>query len=350
MSQQLSGLRSQIDAVDNGIIDLLKQRAELAEKIKIAKTGPIYKPSREASIIERLCGENHTGLPDEAISAIFRQIIGACRNLEQPLAVSFLGPAGTYSHQAAVKLFGSTSRFVPQTSITKAVDAVERQLSDVALLPFENSSEGSITETHRLLLTTPLQIIGEYTMPITHALLSKAAGLKAIKTVYAHPQALGQCRQWLQANLPNATLVGESSNSQAAKRANKQLTAAAIASADIAEQYGLTVLTNQIQDSADNRTRFIALSKYSTESTGNDKTSVICTVRDKPGALHELLGILAKHGISMTRLESQPHPDHIYAFYIDIEGHASQAQIQNALKELSLAAKTCKMLGSYPKE
>jgi chorismate mutase/prephenate dehydratase len=348
--EEIDELRQQIDAIDDSLVELIDQRAKLAQQIKIAKRGPVYRPSREANILRRITKNNKTPLSDLTLTAIFRQIIGACRNLEQPLRVAYLGPEGTYSHAAATKLFGESSQFLPHNSLTKVVDMVERSDADIGILPFENSSEGSVTETHRLLLSTSLHVIGEYTMPIVHALLSNATSLSKIRTVYAHPQALGQCRNWLQANLPHAILVGESSTAEAAKRVARQNTTAAIASSVNADMYNLQVIADHIQDIPDNKTRFIMLGKFRTEPTQHDKTSIICTVRDKPGALHELLGIIAKHNVSMTRLESQPHPDHMYAFYIDMEGHTDTDKLNKMLKELDGTAKTCKILGSYPRE
>ena len=348
-SDTLNEIRKRIDKLDEGILTLLKERANIALEVKQAKKdGFIYKPGREAEIMSRVCKLNDSQLPNTAVVSIFKEIVGACRNLEQSLKVAYLGPEGTYSHEAAVKLFGSTSEFIPEISLHEATRAVEGGTADVALLPFENSSEGGVTETHKLLLDTRLHIIAEYTMQISHELLSHAASLSDIRTVHAHPQALGQCREWLQHHLPQATLVNEVSNSQAAALAAKESQSAAIAGKQAAEIYQLPIVVSGINDIPDNTTRFIALSKLEAEPTGHDKTSVVCTVKDKPGALHELLGIFAAHNVSLTRLESQPHPDHHYAFYIDFTGHVREPEIAATIAELMDAAKSCKVLGSYP--
>lgn len=348
--EDIQAIRRQIDTVDDEINALLALRAECAIDMKRAKgEAPIYRPSREALIIKRMQSENKSKLPAESVAAIFTEIVASCRNLEQRLNVVYLGPEGSYSHEAAQKMFGTSSDFIPQLSLREVIRKVEADPTAVAFLPIENSSEGAVIETHRLLLSTPLQITGEYTLPIKHCLLSMAQDLAAIKVVHAHPQALGQCREWLQRNLPHAELINESSNSQAAMVALKKPATAAIASQQAAMIVGIPVLKTGINDFSGNQTRFVALSTYETQPTGDDKTSIICTVRDKVGALHELLGIFEKHKLSLVRLESQPHPDHQYAFYIDFDGHSSTPAIAQALEELTEASRSCKILGSYPK-
>lgn len=351
MNDKIATIRKKIDIVDSQLAVLVAKRAECAIEMKRAKGDkPIYRPSREAEILKRVQRENVSKLPDESMRAIFTEIVTACRNLEQELQISYLGPEGSYSHAAAQKMFGLTSKFIPQLSLHEVLSAVESGMVDVAFLPIENSSEGSVIETHRLLFATSLGITGEFILPIRHNLLSISSNLKAIKTVYAHPQAHGQCREWLQHNLPLAKLVNADSNSKAASIALKQPHSAAIASKQAASIVGIPVLESGINDFSDNQTRFIALSSHKTSPTNSDKTSIICTVRDKIGALHELLGIFEKYKINLTRLESQPHPDHEYTFFIDFEGHRDTQSITKALEELGRTAKTCKILGSYPKE
>lgn len=347
---EMANIRSKIDQVDNKLLGLIAERAELALEMKKVKgTDVVYSPSREVEILRRVQQENPSKLPSDSIKAIFSEIIGANRNLESILKVAYLGPEGTYSHEAAEAMLGSSSDFVPQLTLPEVLRAAETGSVDVAFLPIENSSEGAVIQTHRLLQSTPLQISGEYTLPVQHCLLSNSSILKEIKSVHAHPQALGQCREWLQVNLPTARLISEGSNSQAAMIAAKKPNSAAIASQKASDFAKVPVLIRGINDFAGNQTRFITLSNYIPMPTGDDKTSIICTVGDKVGALYDLLGIFSKHNISLTRLESQPQPDHIYAFYIDFDGHSANDVVSAAMNELVIEAKTCKILGSYPK-
>jgi chorismate mutase / prephenate dehydratase len=346
----LETIRQQIDSVDDSLLKLLEKRADLAVKAKELKSnGLIYKPSRESEIIRRLIKRNNSALPNNAVESIYREIISACRNLQRPLMAAFLGPEGTYSHEAALKLFGNTAKLLPQLSLAEAIRSVENGSADVALLPVENSSEGAVIETHRLLLKTDLYICSEFVLPISHCLISKSKKLSSIKAVHAHPQAMGQCREWLQLNLPDAELINESSNGKAVINIKKKAKHAAIASSQAASIYNMPVLRPGISDLPGNQTRFIVLGHSPAELSGEDKTSIICSVNDKVGALHELLSILAMYNVNLVRLESQPHTDHEYVFYMDMEGHQSESDINMALKKLSLAAKTCKILGSYAK-
>lgn len=349
VSDKIGEIRDKIDNVDDRMLSLLAERAELALEMKQAKgTIDIYSPGRESDILGRISKQNKSKFHNDTVRVIYSEIIGACRNLEKQLRISYLGPEGTYSHEAALGMFGSTSKYVPYLSLAEVLRSAETGHTDIAFLPVENSSEGAVIETHRLLLNTPLCISGEFTLPVQHCLLSKSETLDDIKVVHAHPQSLGQCREWLQINMPNVRLISEPSNSQAAKIAALETKSAAIASQQAAIYTNMPVLIKGINDLANNNTRFIALSKFASSPTINDKTSIICSVGDKVGALYELLGILARQNVSLTRLESQPEPDHMYVFYIDFEGHCNSPSIARALKELSREAKTCKILGSYP--
>lgn len=296
---------------------------------------------------------NKGPLPAEAIRSIFTQIIASFRDqlqLDRPISVAYLGPKGSYSQEASEKLFGSTIDFHGEETISAVFRSVQAGTTKLAVVPIENSSEGAVRETHSLLLNTGVNIVSEISVPIVHCLLSKNGGLSAIKRVYAHPQSLGQCRIWLATHLPNAVLVPQKSNSSAAQLAASTNEGAAIASKSAADIYGLDILETAINDQPDNQTRFIALGNYKTKPTGNDKTSMICVAKDKPGALYELLGVLAEHKISMTRLESQPYEQGQYAFYIDFIGHRDDTEINIAIKKIDEMTKVCKVLGSYPRE
>ena len=345
----LAVIRTKIDAIDQTILDLIGQRAKCAVEAKVLKgSAKIYRPSRETEIKTKAVANKAALLPTNSVVAIFTEIVAACRNLEQQLSISYLGPAGTYSHEAAVKMFGSSSDFRPHVTLSEVLKAAQNDACDIAFLPIENSTEGGIIETHRFLLSTDLEISGEYTLPIKHCLISDAKSLKTITSVHAHPQALGQCREWLQLQLPHAKLIPEASNAQAALAVRGNTHAAAIASQQASSLVGVAVLVKGINDFPGNKTRFIALSRFKPAATGHDKTSIICSVKDGAGALNHLLSILAGYSINLLRLESQPHADHDYVFYIDFQGHLDDPNVTAALAELTPAAKTCKILGSYP--
>ena len=345
----LDDLRHQIDRIDDEILTLLNERAKKAFAVKQAKgKGTIYRPEREAVIVRRVMQQQHL-LPKSSREAIYREIIAACRNLEQGLKVSYLGPAGSYSYEAAIKLIGSSSNLVPAASISDALGMAERDTVTAALLPIENSSEGMVAETHKLLRSTRLQIAAEMLLPIQHCLLSLVKDVSKLQTVHAHPQALGQCRQWLQTHLPGVHIVAEASNSRAAEIAAKSPYSAAIASSKAAELFGLHVLARSINDEPANQTRFVLLRSEPSLPSGQDKTSLICLVQNKPGALHALLAVFARAKINMTRLESQPVSPTEYAFYIDIDGHQAEPRIAATLAEVASVTTSCVNLGSYPK-
>jgi chorismate mutase/prephenate dehydratase len=351
---EINDIRKNIDDIDEKILDLLNERAKWALNIKKTNMGktPI-RPERESSIVRRLSEQNQGPLPEKAVREIFTQIIASFRDgmqLEKPVSVSFLGPAGSYSEEASLKLFGSTITLQPEGSIADVVRAVESGSVDLAVVPIENTSEGPVIETHRLLQGTDAKIVAEINLPVIHCLLGNSEDTKDIKTIYAHPQALGQCRNWLATHLPGVKQVPCSSNSAAAELAAKDEDSVAIASKKAGEIYGLNVLETVINDQPGNETRFIALSKLDTQPTGNDKTSLIIILADKPGALHEVLGILAEKNINMTRLESQPYKKGEYAFYIDFLGHAKDNDITGTLNKIEPTTKMCQVLGSYPTE
>ena len=263
--------------------------------------------------------------------------------------ISYLGPPGTYSEQAAEMLYGKVARLKPHQTLPGTLTAAETGLVDAAVLPVENSSEGAVRETHHLLVGTDLQIASEVTIPIEHALLgAKGAVVEQAQVVYSHPQTLGQCRQWLQMTLPEAKLVPTSSNSAAAEMITKGQASLAIASERAARVYDLDILEKAINDQSDNQTRFISLGKDKPEPTGYDKTSLVCVLEDGPGALHSLLGDLAVRQISMTRIVSQPHGGKEYSFYIDFLGSTFDDEIAEALDSMQKQTKFFKVLGSYP--
>ncbi len=352
--EEIDNIRKNIDEIDDEILTLLNKRVEWALKIKKTSLGktPI-RPEREANIVRDKTEKNQGPLPNTAVREIFTQIIASFRDdlqLDKPVTVSYLGPAGTYSEEAAGKLFGSTIELHPEETISEVVRAVENGSVNLAVVAIENSSEGAVRETHRLLQSTDAKIVAEISLPIVHCLLSNAAGLEDIKLVYAHPQALGQCRNWLATHLPKAKQIPCASNSAAAELAAEKENSAAVASQKASEIYQLKIIEKGINDQPGNETRFIALGNLQTRPTGHDKTSILVVANDKPGALHELLGILADAGITMTRLESQPYRKGQYAFYIDFVGHIKDAPVAEAISRIDKSARICQVLGSYPME
>lgn len=267
------------------------------------------------------------------------------------MRIAYLGPAGTYSEEAAIAYGGADVSTIPAASSDEALKLVEADKADLAVIPIENSTAGTVTRTLDLLANTSLYVCGEVLLPIHHQLLSKTTDLKAITSVMAHPQALAQCRQWLDAHLPKAERLAAVSNAQAAAEAAKRPELAAIAGKRAAGLYGLSVVVEDIEDIAGNTTRFVAVGAQTAAPTGNDKTSLVCSVPNKAGALYELLGILAKHNVNMSKLESRPTPDAAweYIFFIDVDGYATEEPVAAALAEIKRMATFLRVIGSYPK-
>lgn len=345
-------LREEIDSIDTQLVELLNKRARLAQEIGEAKgKGLKFAPAREAQVIDNVLKANSGPFTDESLETVFREIIACCLALEQPLRISYLGPAGTYSEEAARNRFGSMAELVPCATLDEVVQAAEKQKANLAVVPVENSTEGAVNRTLDLLLDTKLAIIGELDLSIHHQLLSKAKSLDDVTTVAAHPQALAQCHDWLQKHLPRAKQVAMDSNAQAAQAAQDNPHMAAIAGKLAARQYDLPALAANIEDDGANTTRFLVLGDMQVPATGHDKTSLICSVPNQPGSLGRLITILSDAGVNMTKLASRPSPSGIwdYVFYIDIDGHKDDAPVAKALKELESQAQFVKVLGSYPK-
>ena len=351
MAHSLSDIRSKIDALDARMVQLLSERAQLAKQAWHAKgNAAAYKPEREAQVLRRVRELNKGPLSAAALSRLFTEIMSACRALEDQLAVAYLGPEGTFSQEAVVKHFGSSTGGKPMASIDEVFRAVETGTSAYGVVPVENSTEGAVGRTLDLLLNTSARICGEVNLPVRQCLMSNARGRSAIRTVYSHTQSLAQCQQWLSRHLPDAERVAVVSNAEAARMASKDKRTAAIASSTAATLYGLKLLTRNIEDDPKNTTRFAVIGAEQTAPSGRDKTSLILSTRNVPGAIHDLLTPLAKHGVSMTRLESRPARTGRweYVFYIDIEGHQLDAKVARALAALGRKAAFLKVLGSYP--
>src|SRR3954467_10283268 len=345
-------IRGEIDRIDDQLAKLLDERAALAQRVGALKGGgPAYRPERETAILRRIASLPRN-LSAEMIVAIFREIISACRGLEEAIRVSYLGPEGTFSEQAVRKHFGSAVQALPVASVDEAFRRCESGSAQFTVVPAENSTEGVVGRTLDLLVTTPLRICGEIELRVQQNLLSKEAGFASIRKVYSHSQSLAQCNGWLAHNLPSVERVPAASNAEAAQRAAKEPGAAAIAGQAAGERYGLAALARSIEDDPNNTTRFLVLGNLDPAPSGRDRTSLVMSAENKPGAVHALLTPLAAHGVSMSRIESRPARARTalweYLFFIDVEGHLKDAHVAQALAALRAEAPYLKILGSYP--
>lgn len=357
MARNLTELRARIDSLDLELLTLLNQRATLAHEVgmtKRAEGSPVFRPERETAVISSLQAANGGPLKRDGVASIWREIMSACRALEAAQRVAYLGPAGTFSEQAALKYFGSSIERIPCVSIDEVFRAAAAGSAEFGVVPIENSSEGVISRSLDLLLNTPLQIIAETSLLVRHNLLRLKPSLDDIEVVYAHPQALAQCQDWLSTHLPHVERRAAASNADGARLAATNPAWAAIASERAGSEFALHVASHAIQDDAFNRTRFAVVCLPQTQplpqATGNDCISLIVSVPNKPGAVHDLLVPLKVHGVSMTRFESRParSGQWEYYFYIDIQGHPSQQHVALALSDLKELCAFYKMLGTYP--
>lgn len=350
---EISALRREIDAVDTGLLKLLNRRAALVRKVGQLKGGKrVYRPEREAEILRRVAAAKGGELPAAATAAVFREVISACRALEQEIRVAYLGPQGTFSEQAVRQHFGHAVAGEPMPTIDAAFRSAESGAAHFAVAPAENSTDGVVGRTLDLLLTTPLRICGEVDLRVKQNLLSRTKGLKEIRKIYSHAQSLAQCNGWLGQNLPGAERIPVASNAEAARRASKEKGAAAIAGEAAAALYKLKVVAGGIEDDPNNTTRFLVLGQVEPAATGRDRTSLVLSAENKPGAVHALLSPIAANGVSMCRIESRPAKARSarweYVFFIDLEGHQSDARVAAAIAELKARAPFMKVLGSYP--
>jgi chorismate mutase/prephenate dehydratase len=356
--KQIGKLRLQIDAVDADLLELLNRRAALVRKVGELKGGaPAYRPERESEILRRVAAQsaaagNRGGLPPGSAVDVFREIISACRALEQDVRVSYLGPRGTFSEQAVRQHFGLAVAAEPAATIDEVFRSAESGATHFAVVPAENSTDGVVGRTLDLLLTTPLRICGEVDLRVKQNLLSRMKGLKEVKKIYSHAQSLAQCNGWLGQNLPKAERIPVGSNAEAARRAAKERGAAAIAGEAAAALYKLKIMSAGIEDDPNNTTRFLVLGQVDPGATGRDRTSLVMSAENRPGSVHALLSPIAANGVSMCRIESRPAKARSarweYVFFIDVEGHQSDARVAAAIAELKARALFMKVLGSYP--
>jgi chorismate mutase / prephenate dehydratase len=354
----LGDIRSNIDAIDARIHALLNERARFAQLVGISKSSSgkavdFYRPEREAEVLRMALTRNQGPLRDEEILRLFREIMSACLAQQEPLKIAFLGPEGTFTQAAVLKHFGSSVRALPLPAIDEVFHEVEGGIADFGVVPIENSSEGTVNHTLDMFVSSGLKICGEVELRIHHFLMGRMNGIDAVKRVCAHPQALAQCRGWLDDQLRDVERVAVSSNAEGARRARDERGTAAIAARAAAEIYGLTLLADEIEDRSDNTTRFLVVGRKLFSASGADRTTLLvsCTDTDDSGALFRLLEPLAEHKVNMTRIESRPSHKRKwdYLFFIDVEGHVSDPPVAKALAALEERASLFKVLGSYPR-
>jgi chorismate mutase/prephenate dehydratase len=350
---KLKPLRDQIDEIDAQLLALLNERARVAQQVghvKAETNAPVFRPEREAQVLARIADTNPGPLVSSDLQSIFREVMSACRALENRVTVAFLGPVGTYSEQAVWRQFGQAVDALPCVSIDEVFRSVEAGTAGFGVVPVENSTEGTVNRTLDLLLQTTLSISGEVALPVHHSLMTRSGNMEQVTRICAHSQALAQCQSWLNQHYPNIERQAVASNGEAARMATEEGQVAAIASEVAAKRYGLSIVHSHIQDDPHNRTRFFVVGRLVPSASGKDQTSLVLSVANKPGAVYELLAPLARHGVSMTRFESRPARTGRwdYYFYVDIEGHADDAKVAQALAELQAQAAFFKVLGSYP--
>jgi chorismate mutase/prephenate dehydratase len=352
-NDKLTPLRARIDAIDKQLLELLNQRAGVAQEVghvKAANNAPVFRPEREMEVLRNVAERNPGPLADGDVQTIFREIMSACRALEKRVTVAYLGPVGTFSEQAVYQQFGHAVEALPCASIDEVFRAAEAGTADFGVVPVENSTEGAINRTLDLLLQTPLTISGEVSLPVHHSLMTASGTLEGVERICAHPQALAQCQAWLDMHHPAIPRQPVSSNGEAARMASEDRSVAAIAGKLAGERYNLQVISAHIQDDPHNRTRFAVIGRLRTAPSGHDHTSLVLSVANKAGAVYNLLAPLARHGVSMTRFESRPARMGTweYYFYVDVEGHSDDERMVRALTELKENAAFFKVLGSYP--
>ncbi|MGQ9425933.1 prephenate dehydratase [Gilvimarinus sp. F26214L] len=357
-NEQLRALREQIDSIDSEIERLISERAKCAQDVAAVKKAEgetdvhFYRPEREARVLRKIMDNNHGPLSNEEMARLFREIMSACLALEHPVRVAYLGPEGTFTQQAALKHFGRSAVCVPMAAIDDVFREVEAGAVEFGVVPVENSSEGVVNHTLDTFVESGLKICGEVALRIHHHLLvSDITNTSNITRIYSHSQSLAQCRKWLDSRYPNADRIPVSSNAEAAKRVRGEWNAAAIAGEMAAELYGLKVLAEKIEDQPDNATRFLIIGTQDVPPSGTDKTSVIISMRNEPGALYDLLEPFRNHKVDLTSVESRPSKtgNWNYVFFIDIVGHQDDANVKAALLDVGERASDLKMLGSYPK-
>jgi chorismate mutase/prephenate dehydratase len=345
--------RKEIDAIDEQVVGLLNQRLQHAlaiGKIKLEQGGSIYAPHREKAVFDKVCGINQGPMPDDSLRAIYREIMSAAICLEKPVTIAFFGPEATYTHQAAIRKFGSSLSYQALKTIGDVFTEVSKGRADYGVVPVENSTEGVVTHTLDMFVDSELKIVAQIIMKIQHCLLARCERA-AIRKLYTHPQPMGQCRQWLQTQMPEVEIIETSSTTRAAELAAAEEGASAIAGALAAEHYGLNILESDIQDNAANATRFLVLGRQCSPATGQDRTSLMVSIDHSVGALHRAIAPFQSLELNMTKIESRPSKRKAweYFFFIDLDGHAEDNNVAEAIAQLEKECNSVKILGSYPR-
>jgi chorismate mutase/prephenate dehydratase len=344
--------RQAIDQLDAQIVKLLNQRTQhvlAIGEIKMAAGEEIYAPHRERAVFERVCGHNAGPMTNDQLRAIYREIMSSALALEKTMTIAYLGPEATFTHQAAIRRFGSSLKYASQKTIADVFTEVSKKRADYGVVPVENSTEGVVTHTLDMFVDSELKIVSQIVLPVQQCLMSNSK-LAQIKKLYAHPQSLAQCRGWIAKNLPRVEIVETSSNARSAELASKEKFAASLGGVLAAEKYGLRILEQDIQDNAANATRFLVLGRQCSPPTGDDRTSLMVSVADKSGALHSAIAAFRRFKINMTKIESRPSKRKAweYFFFIDCAGHFQDAKVAKAIAVLGEHCNFVKILGSYP--
>ena len=348
----ISDHRNAIDKLDAQIVKLLNERTKhvlAIGEIKIKAGEEIYAPHREGAVFQRVCRKNQGPITNESLRAIYREVMSSALSLEKSMTIAYLGPEATFTHQAAIRRFGSSLRYASQKTITDVFAEVSKNRADYGVVPIENSTEGVVTHTLDMFVDSDLKIVSQIVLPVQHCLLSNSRRSQ-IKKLFGHPQSLGQCRSWIQTNLPRVEIVETSSNARSAEFAAREKDTAAIAGILAAEKYKLRVLEHDIQDNAANATRFLVLGRQCSPATGNDRTSIMFSIVDQVGALYRALSPFRRYRINMTKIESRPSKRKAweYFFFVDCDGHMTDRKVANAIQHLSEQCSFVKVLGSYP--
>jgi len=348
----LEKLRKKIDKLDSQIVKILNKRADVSLEIgdlKSRQNKGIYSPAREKEILKRISKLNKGPLTTSALEAVYREVMPGSLALEKPLRIAYLGPQATFTHLAAIKKFGSQVEYLPCNTITDIFTEVERLNADYGVVPIENSIEGAVSHTLDMFVDSDLRICAQIILEVSHNLLANCAKNK-IKRIYSNPQVFGQCRLWLETNLSKAELVEVTSTTRAAQIAARGKNSACIASILAAKQYGLKVIARDIEDNPHNITRFLVIGQTDVSQTGEDRTSIMFSIKDRVGALHDMLVPFKRYKINLTKIESRPSKKKAwdYYFYVDLSGHRLNKKVQRALSALEEKCKYLKVLGSYP--
>jgi chorismate mutase/prephenate dehydratase len=351
---KIQELRKKIDEIDDKLLDLLNERARVVIEvgnIKKSSNLEFHSPGREREILERLTSRNTGPFPQDTLRAVYREILSSSLSLERPLKVAYLGPRATFTHMAGMQQFGLAAQYVPVESIKDVFSEVERGRADYGVVPIENSTEGVVNYTLDMFIDADLKIYAEILLEVSQNLMNRSGRLEDMRKVYTHPQVPGQCRQWIEKNLQGVPILDAPSTARAAEMAEDDPEAGAIASEMAAILYGLQVVARKIEDNPHNVTRFLVISRKSAGRTGQDKTSIMFSIKDKVGALHAMLTPFAEAGINLNRLDARPSGRKVwdYVFFLDMEGHIEDPRVAEAIEKLKKDCMFLKVLGSYPK-